>query len=208
METTPRDNGIVLASASPRRREMLERMGVVFVTIPADVAEDAGEAEPPKDFVLRVSSDKALAVAQRNPGAGRWFIGSDTAVVCEGAIMGKPENDAHAARMLRRLSGTTHEVISAYAIYDQLRSDWTRRVVRTEVRVRALTQDEIQGYIASGEPADKAGAYAIQGLGAFMVSGICGSYTNVVGLPLSEILADLEELGAYRLFGGAQFICE
>jgi len=181
---------------------MLERMGVAFVTIPADVAEEVGEREAPKDFVLRVSSDKALAVAQRNPTAGRWFIGSDTAVVCEGTIMGKPEDDAHAARMLRRLSGTTHEVISAYAIYDQLRTEWTRRVVRTEVRVRALTQEEIQGYIASGEPADKAGAYAIQGLGAFMVTGICGSYTNVVGLPLREILADLEGLGAHRMFGG------
>lgn len=202
METPPRDSGIVLASASPRRREMLERMGVAFVTIPADVAEEVVKGEPPKDFVLRVSCDKALSVAQRNPSAGRWFIGSDTAVVCEETIMGKPQNDADAARMLRTLSDTTHEVISAYAIYDQLHSEWTRRVVRTEVRVRALTQEEIEGYIASGEPADKAGAYAIQGLGAFMVTGICGSYTNVVGLPLSEILADLEALGAHQMFKG------
>lgn len=193
--------GIVLASASPRRREMLERMGVPFVTIPADVAEVVGDGETPKNFVLRVSRDKALAVAKRHPEAGRWFIGSDTAVVLDDTIMGKPLDEADAARMLRLLSGTTHEVVSAYAIYDRLHSSWTRRVVRTEVRVRTLTQEEIQGYIASGEPADKAGAYAIQGLGAFMVTGISGSYTNVVGLPLSEILADLEEIGAFRMFG-------
>ncbi len=202
MEIPSKNSGIVLASASPRRREMLERMGVAFLTIPAAVAEDLREGETPKDFVSRVSSDKAFAVAQRNPAAGRWFIGSDTVVVCEGAIMGKPADKTHAARMLRRLSGTTHEVISAYAIYDRLHSSWTRRVVRTEVRVRALTAEEIEGYIASGEPADKAGAYAIQGLGAFMVTGISGSYTNVVGLPLSEILADLEALGAHRMFSG------
>jgi septum formation protein len=182
---------------------MLERMGVAFVTIPADVAEDVLAGEAPKDFVLRVSCDKAEAVAQRHPEAGRWFIGSDTAVVCEGSIMGKPVDEADAARMLRQLSGTTHEVMSAYAIYDRFTAAWTRRVVRTEVRVRALTQEEIEGYIASGEPSDKAGAYAIQGLGAFMVTGICGSYTNVVGLPLSEILADLEEIGAFRMFAGA-----
>ncbi|MDD2557340.1 MAG: nucleoside triphosphate pyrophosphatase [Desulfuromonadaceae bacterium] len=193
-------SGIVLASASPRRREMLQRMGVRFQVIPADVDEQAHGTETPEAFVVRLSRDKALEVAQRHPTSGRWFIGSDTIVVCGGVIMGKPEDDTLAAQMLRRLSGTTHEVLSAYAIYDGQNKGWKQCCVSTEVQVRALTEHEIEGYIASGEPADKAGAYAIQGLGAFMVSAINGSYTSVVGLPLSELLMDLEELGAHRMF--------
>lgn len=196
-------NAIVLASASPRRREMLERMGVVFTTIPAHIDEQVVAGETPQDFVMRVSAEKALAVAHSHPAAGRWFIGSDTAVVCNGTIMGKPADNADAARMLRQLSGTTHTVISAYAIYDAGRDRLTKRCVATEVQVRTLTEQEIQGYIASGEPADKAGAYAIQGLGAFMITAINGSYTSVVGLPLSEILADLEQIGAHHMFRSA-----
>lgn len=192
--------GIVLASASPRRCELLQRMGVQFQVIPAEVDEQVSRSETPQDFVVRLSREKALEVARRCPASGRWFIGSDTIVVCAGTIMGKPENAAHATRMLRRLSGTSHEVLSAYAIYDRKKKSWRERCVTTEVKVRALTAQEIEGYIASGEPADKAGAYAIQGLGAFMVAGINGSYTSVVGLPLSEILMDLEELGAHRMF--------
>lgn len=194
------DQQIVLASASPRRRELLASVRVPFVVVVSEVDERQLSGESAEAFVLRLSSEKAMAVALRPDIAGRWFIGSDTIVVCDGEILGKPRDHDDSRRMLRQLSGRSHEVLSGYAIYDRHNQRCHSHYLRTTVTFRPLTAFEIEGYIASGEPADKAGSYAIQGLGAFMVTAICGSYTSVVGLPLAEIVCDLQQLGAFQLF--------
>lgn len=196
--TLPQD--IVLASASPRRRELLERIGIRFTVAPSHIPEEEEPGESPEQHVLRLSRDKALEVANRTDVAGRWFIGSDTIVLRAAAILGKPTSPEEAASMLRSLSGREHRVLSGFAIHDRQTGVTEADVVSTKVRFKELTEDEIAGYIATGEPMDKAGSYAIQGIGVFMVRGIEGSYTNVVGLPLCELVAVLERLGAVRLF--------
>jgi septum formation protein len=186
-------SAIVLASASPRRRELLASLGLRFAVVTSRAPETLLPGESPRQHVIRLSRDKALEVAARPGVDGRWFIGSDTIVLRDDAILGKPKDTAEAATMLRSLSGRWHEVLSGYAVFDA-------GAVVTRVRFKELTEQEIAGYIATGEPSDKAGAYAIQGIGAFMVPAIEGSYTSVVGLPLCEVVAALEELGAVRLF--------
>lgn len=187
---------IILASASPRRSELLRQIGYHFDVIPsrADEAEVCGET--PQDHVIRLSRDKACEVSTRDDIDGRWIIGSDTIVLRDTEILGKPADYEEAARMLDSLSGRRHQVLSGYAILDRKTGQSRSDAITTQVRFRRLTAVEIAGYIASGEPVDKAGAYAIQGLGAFMVERIEGSYSNVVGLPLCEIVQALEELGA------------
>ena len=192
--------GIVLASASPRRRELLAQVGLAAEVVPADVDETVLPGETPQNHVVRLSAAKAMAVADRPDVAGRWFIGSDTVVVRDQTILGKPADADDAAAMLRSLSGRSHEVVSGYAVFDRNRGRTLSGAVVTRVWFKALTEQEIAGYLATGEPFDKAGAYAIQGLGAFMVPRIEGSYPNVVGLPLCEVIAALEELGAVNLF--------
>jgi len=191
---------LVLASASPRRRELLARLGIRFAVAPSAIPEEHLPGESVVEHVLRLSQEKAREVADRPEVAGRWFLGSDTEVERDGVILGKPEDAAAAAAMLRSLSGRAHQVVSGYAVYDRKNGTMTSGTVRTKVIFKTLTEVEISGYIASGEPFDKAGAYAIQGLGAFMVSAIDGSYTNVVGLPLCEVVEVLERLGAVTLF--------
>lgn len=192
---------LVLASASPRRKQLLEQLGVPFAVIPSTIAEEHRHHETPEQFASRLSEEKAAAVAASSDVHGRWFIGCDTIVVCDNTILGKPVNASDAKRMLRMLSGRSHRVISAYAIVDRHGSATVSRYVSTTVTMRTLTDADIEGYIATGEPVDKAGAYAIQGLGACLVTAISGSYTNVVGLPLAEISADLIRLGIItRLF--------
>jgi septum formation protein len=188
-------NTIILASASPRRRELLAQLGYEFEVIPSQAAEEEIAGESPQQHVMRLSLDKACEVAARDQLEGRWVIGSDTIVLRDAVILGKPRNDEEAARMLRSLAGRSHEVLSGYAVLDRATGKRRAGFVSTRVCFRALTEAEISGYIASKEPADKAGAYAIQGLGAFMVSRIEGSYSNVVGLPLCELVQALEELG-------------
>jgi septum formation protein len=199
--TIPPD--IVLASASPRRREMLERFGIPLTVIPSDLPEEFQTGESPESHVLRLSREKALQVAQRPEVPGRWFIGSDTIVLRDQAILNKPEDAAEAMAMLSSLSGRRHQVLSGYAVFDRQTCDFEDGVVTTEVEFRELTAQQLEGYIATGEPMDKAGAYAIQGIGAFMVRRIEGSYSSVVGLPLCEVLEALEKLGAVKLFTGA-----
>jgi len=198
--TTPTDNGIVLASASPRRSQLLAGVGISFTVIPSDAPEEVLPQETPQQHVTRLSLLKAREVARRPEIAGRRFIGSDTVVVRDATILGKPTDAADAATMLRSLSGRTHNVISGYAVIDRATGQEVAQAVTTAVRFRELTEREIQGYIATGEPFGKAGAYAIQGIGAFMIPAIEGSYTNVVGLPLCEVVETLERLGAVRLF--------
>jgi septum formation protein len=196
--TSPHE--IVLASASPRRRELLQSVGISFAVVPSRAAEEVLPGETPEEHVIRLSKDKAREVADRPEVPGRWFIGSDTIVLRDDAILGKPEDAKDAALMLRSLSGRSHRVLSGYAVFDRRSGSTVAGVVSTVVRFKELTAEEIAGYIATGEPLDKAGAYAIQGIGAFMVLGIEGSYTNVVGLPLCEVVEVLERLGAVRLF--------
>jgi len=188
-------NLIVLASASPRRRELLQQIGLEFDVIPSTAPEEVRPEETPEELVQRLSLDKATEVAGRPGVGGRWFIGSDTIVLCDGLILGKPRNDEHARLMLKQLSGAEHQVLSGFALIDRELGRRHVEAVATRVRFRELTDDEIARYIASGEPADKAGAYAIQGLGVCFVAGIEGSYTNVVGLPLCRLTLALKSFG-------------
>lgn len=191
---------LVLASASPRRSELLARVGLRFAVVPSALPEELLPGESPEEHVLRLARGKALQVSARAEVAGRWFLGSDTVVVRDAAILGKPCDAAAAAAMLASLSGRRHRVLSGIAVHDRHSGATMAEVVATQVRFKELTAREIAGYIASGEPFDKAGAYAIQGLGAALVRDIEGSYTNVVGLPLCEVLEMLEGLGAAQLF--------
>jgi len=191
---------IVLASASPRRRELLAQVGINVQVVPSTADETLLPGETPEEHVVRLSCAKALEVAGRQDQTGHWFIGSDTVVVRDQVVLGKPGDATEAASMLSSLSGRSHRVITGYAVYDRFSNRTLSAAVVTRVYFKDLTTREIEGYIATGEPFDKAGAYAIQGIGAFMVHSIAGSYTNVVGLPLCEVIAALEELGAVELF--------
>lgn len=185
---------IVLASASPRRSELLESAGISFVVAPADIDESPLPGEEPVDHVLRLAEGKARAAASFTEG--RFFLGADTIVLCDGEIMGKPKDAKDADRMLKKLSGVPHEVVTGFAVYDRQRNGAVRQAVRTKVYFKALRQEEIDSYIATGCPFDKAGAYAIQGGAGHMVQRIDGSYSNVVGLPLCEVVETLRTMGA------------
>lgn len=169
-------------------------IGVSFEVIPSQVAEEIINGESPEAHVSRLARAKALEVAGRIPG--RWVLGADTIVVIDEKILGKPENRDHAVSMLKTLASRTHEVYTGYALVNASRPEHELvRCVCTEVFVRSLTDDEIQAYVDTGEPMDKAGAYAIQGIGCGIVESISGSYTNVVGLPICEVAQDLKKLG-------------
>ena len=181
----------VLASASPRRRELLAGQGLSFDVRASDVPEIPRPGESAADFTLRVAGDKAAAVANQQPGA--LVLAADTAVVLGGRILGKPADAAEAAAMLASLAGNTHEVITGVCVRGPRGTE--RFAVRTAVRFRPIGAAEIRRYVAGGEPLDKAGAYAIQGAGGAFVEAIFGSYSNVVGLPLAETLAALRRAG-------------
>jgi len=186
------DPRLVLASGSPRRRDLLQRAGLLFDVAPTDVDESPRPGESARAMALRLAEAKAAAAGA--PGA--LVIGADTIVVRDGIGLGKPVDDAEAVEMLRSLSGRSHEVVTAFAV---LRGeDRVVRAVSTEVRFRPLTEVVIADYVATGEPRDKAGSYGIQGIGAMLVEGISGSYTNVVGLPLVEVLDAIAQLGGPR----------
>lgn len=178
-----RDGFLYLASASPRRSELLTQIGVVHRQFGCSVDEGVGEGETPEHYVERVTRAKAQAGQVQVPAAA-VVLAADTAVVIDGQILGKPRDAAHAATMLRAMSGCTHQVMTAVAVARGERMEVI--IVDTRVRFREIEASEIAAYWASGEPADKAGGYAIQGLGAVFVSGIEGSYSAVVGLPLAE----------------------
>jgi len=186
---------LVLASASPRRRELLGRAGIRFDVLAADVDESIHDGEAPRAYAARVAGAKAAAGRRARPDA--WVLAADTIVVLAvvgEAILGKPEGPADAARMLARLAGRRHVVMTATCLVDPAGAE-TRRLVETEVDFRPLGAAEIDSYVAGGEWQGKAGAYAAQGQAAAFITAIRGSYTNVVGLPLAETLADLVRLG-------------
>ncbi len=187
-------SGIVLASASPRRAQLLASAGIRFEAVASQVPEEFLPDERPTDHVRRLAEAKARAVAGRH--AGRFFVGADTIVVRDGEPMGKPRNRQDAERMLRRLSGGPHDVITAYAVYDAVGDRIEIDAITTRVQFKPLQPQEIDAYVATGCPLDKAGAYGIQGRAAAMVERIEGSYTNVVGLPLDETVAALARMGA------------
>lgn len=182
---------VILASASPRRAELLAQIGVPFSVQPAHIDETAHASEAPGDYVVRLAREKARAVAARFPGEP--VLGSDTSVVLGESILGKPADEASARAMLARLSGHTHQVMTAIALARDNQCDST--LVTTNVTFRVLSQCEIAAYVASGEPMDKAGSYGIQGLGGIFVKQLKGSYSAVVGLPLQETAALLAEAG-------------
>ncbi len=174
---------LVLASSSPRRKEILGLMRAKFSVIPSDADEKVPEGTPPADAVLILASRKGAAVLRDHPELrGAFILASDTVVDLDGQILGKPKNADDAVRMLSRLSGRTHLVHSGICVFHEGKSAGVTET--TTVRFAPLSRDEIEYYVSSGEPFGKAGSYAIQGLGARYVSGISGDYFNVMGLPV------------------------
>jgi len=188
---------LVLGSASPRRKDILSALGLPIRVEPADIPEHVALSEQPLDYVSRIVSEKLSAVAARLSLAFSAVLVADTVVVIDGEVLGKPRDVADAARLLRRIVGRTHTVFTRYAISlpDAPAVIRVARTVATEVSLRAASDDEITRYAASGEGLDKAGAYAAQGLGSFLVERMVGSYSNVVGLPACEVVLDLRTLG-------------
>ncbi len=191
---------LVLASRSPRRVELLTRAGYRFEVEPADIDERRLEGEKPDEMVQRLARGKAAAVAPRHPGS--IVLGADTVVVVDGAVLGKPDGDADAARMLRQLSGRAHHVLTGVALTAGRRR--CEGVQETRVYFRALSPDDVAWYVASGESGDKAGAYSIQGRASRFVTRIEGSYTNVVGLPIELVDGLFRELADGGYPGGGQ----
>jgi septum formation protein len=188
-----RSPDLVLASASPRRRQLLAQLGVRFVRLDTDTVETPRAGETPEDFVLRLAGEKAVAGWCRH-GSGAPALGADTVVVLDGRILGKPASRGEAAGMLRSLSGRCHEVLSAVAVA-RGEDAVLRRLNRTAVHFAELPADWIRAYCATDEPMDKAGAYAIQGQAGRYIVRIEGSYSSVMGLPLEETRDLLRQVG-------------
>jgi septum formation protein len=180
---------IILASASPRRKELLKYLGIEFDIIIPDIHEQAHDEEAPEAFCTRISREKALTV--RKNFQNSLIIAADTIVVVDGKILGKPKNSDEACSYLRRLCGREHIVFTAYTILFPGGCNEITRVVSSTVHFADLRDDDIIWYVSTGEPMDKAGAYGLQGIGAAFVDRIDGSFTNVIGLPLSEVFQDI-----------------
>ncbi len=191
---------LILASNSPRRRYLLEQAGLKFSIVPSEFNESSVILSSPESYVKRLAEAKAMDISHKYPDS--WIIGADTIVFIDNRILGKPVSRADARRMLSRLSGKTHQVHTGYCICCQAQDRLFSETVTTDVSFKRLSEKEIDWYIDSGEPFDKAGAYAIQGIGTFLVKRINGSYTNVVGLPVCEVLEYLIQQGVVELAAG------
>jgi septum formation protein len=178
---------------------MLISMGLEFEVIPSEVDEFFLQGETPEEHVIRLARTKAMKVAEKH--GGRWVLAADTIVVIDGKVLGKPQDREGAEEMLQLLSRREHRVITGYCVLQAFTGKSRQGMVVTRVTFKALSPGEIRWYLATDEPLDKAGGYAIQGKAAFMVKEIKGSYTNVVGLPLTEVIEALQELGAVNTFG-------
>ena len=217
---------LALASSSPRRKELLERLGLTVRVVPSNIDESQLPGELPEDYAKRVARQKVLAAVKRlqatlytteqearrhfaqgsfglgtgTVGRGdepvRWVVGADTVVVVDDVIFGKPADPQEAREMLVRLSGREHLVISGFCLFDLRRNREGLQAVTTVVKFKELTRTEIDQYVSVGESLDKAGAYAVQGVGSYLVEYMRGSYTNVVGLPLCQVIEMMEEMGA------------
>jgi septum formation protein len=184
---------IVLASASPRRRELLEKLGLSFKVEPSNFAENLSTGMEPNALAREISLGKADSVAGKYSDA--IIIGADTFIILGNRIMGKPDTADEAREMLQDISGRSHSVITGFTIIDTASGKIVSQSVETKVYIKQLTPEEIDAYIKTGEPLDKAGAYAIQGLGALLVERIEGDYCNVIGLPLFALMKALKEFG-------------
>jgi len=188
---------LILASSSPRRRQLLELLGLKFEVRSANIDESIQGGETPSAYVERVAMLKAVRVATQMPQA--LILGADTAVVVDGRILGKPQSPADARRMLTLLSGRSHAVLTGIALAGTHQSS---RIVESQIDFRVLSRGEIDWYIRTGEPMDKAGAYGAQGIGSFLIQSVHGSYSNVVGLPLAETLLLLNRAGVLIPWSG------
>ena len=184
---------LLLASASPRRRELLRNAGFDFDVQASHIVEEMKPGERPEEFARRAAREKALHIAASSPG-GRLVLGADTVVVVDGETLGKPSDPADAARMLRLLSGRTHQVHTGVCLVRAPDEVKALEHETTLVTFRELDEEEIRGYVESGEPLDKAGAYAVQGLASKFVTRISGCYSNVVGLPVARVYGILRPL--------------
>lgn len=182
---------IILASASPQRKELLEQIGLQFEVEPSNRTEITSSTLKPHELARLLSREKAMAVASKHQHA--IVIAADTFIICRGKVMGKPGTEAEAREMLAALSGKTHSVITGFTIIDADENKVVSQSVETKVYMKRLTPAEIDAYVKSGEPRDRAGAYAIQGLGSVLIDKIEGDYFNVVGLPLSALTENLKE---------------
>ena len=188
---------IILASASPRRKELLEQIGLSFRVEPSNYQENIRFDLEPHDLARALSLEKARLVARNHRNA--LVIAADTFIVFEGKILGKPRTETQAKEMLETMSGKPHSVITGFTIVDTDNNKTLSRSVETKVHLRKLSSDEIDAYVRSKEPLDTAGAYAIQGLGSVIVEKIEGDYFNVIGLPLSALAESLKEFGVHIL---------
>jgi len=185
---------LILASASPRRIELLKLMGLDFDIMTGNIDETFRPEETPREHVLRLSEEKARSVALSHPDA--WILGADTIVVVAGEILGKPRSPEEATKMLEKLSDRAHEVFTGFCIIRQDRGVRIREVVGSSVLFRKIAPDEMAWYTGTEEPYDKAGAYAVQGIGGCFIREIRGSCTNVAGLPLCEVVEALKRVAA------------
>ena len=189
---------IILASASPRRKELLAKAGIYFTLIPA-AGEEKRTSEDPGEAVQQLARDKAEWVAQSLAECeeGTLVIGSDTIVVFENRILGKPKDRRDAAETLEKLQGNTHQVYTGVTVLERKAGKWVEHTFfeSTDVTFYPVSREEIQDYIATGEPMDKAGSYGIQGLFGIYVKGICGDYNNVVGLPVARLFHEMKKSG-------------
>ncbi len=188
---------LILASKSPRRSELLRQIGIEFEVVPAGVSEDFILGESPQEHVIRLAQTKAEDVSGNYPE--RWVVAADTVVCINDSVLGKPRDQKEAMQMLRRLSGQEHWVWTGFAVCHLAKRKDGKGAVQTAVKMKELTPEEVEWYVRTEEPYDKAGGYAIQGLGSFMIESIRGSYTNVVGLPVCELVQMLQRLGAITI---------
>ncbi|OUN00542.1 MAG: septum formation protein Maf [Firmicutes bacterium ZCTH02-B6] len=191
------DKPIILASASPRRQQLLAETGLPFTVAVSEVDEEAIDGASPRELAARRALCKAQAVARTVPRG--LVIGADTIVLCQGQVLGKPKDTADAKRLLSLLSGKSHRVITGVCVIEAPSGRCAVDSACTKVTFRRLAPDEIDRYVTTGEPMDKAGAYGIQGKGALLVERIVGDYFNVVGLPLTLLARMLKEFGVHML---------
>jgi septum formation protein len=196
------NNPLVLASISPRRKAILQQIGIPFETAGSIIDESLHREMKPADSACHIATQKVESIEKtyRN----RWILGADTIVVIDTTIFGKPKDSEECYNMLLSLKGKTHEVITGFCIHDPGKQLVHREAVITEVTIKELSNAEIEAYINTDEPFGKAGAYAIQGIGSFMIEKINGSYTNVVGLPVFEAVHALVKCGALTGFPSNQ----
>ena len=193
-----KNNPLVLASISPRRKAILKQIGIPFEPAGSMIEETLYEETQPADIACHIATQKVESIERAYNN--RWILGADTIVVINKTIFGKPKNPGECQDMLLCLKGKTHEVITGFCIHDPGKKLVHREAVMTKVKIKELSNIEIEAYINTGEPFGKAGAYAIQGIGSFMIEQINGSYTNVVGLPVFEVVNALVTCGGLKGF--------